>query len=250
MSIINSFDRDGEEIIKAKDTVAAVQDFPQIVLSSFSANTTRLISSLFQVEQIGLCFCGFSISIWRFQYQGQTIAYYQSPIGGSAAVGILEQVIAMGAKKVLFFGSAGSLDKNLTGGNLKVPIAAYRDEGTSYHYAPPSDYIEIKTADKISEIFDELNIAYCKAKTWTTDAMYRETKGNMESRKAEGCIAVEQECASLIACGDLRGIDIHYFLYAADCLDGKTWDTRILGNMPDDMRERILRVALETAIRI
>ena len=250
MRIINTFDCDGEEIIRAQDMVATVWDFPHTVLSSFSARTTNLISTLFRVEQIALCFCGFPIPILKFEYHGQTIAYYQSPIGGSASVGILEQMIAMGAKRVLFFGSAGCLDKNLTSGNLIVPVAAYRDEGTSYHYAPPSDYIEIETADKISEIFDELNIAYCKAKTWTTDAMYRETKGNMDSRKAEGCIAVEQECASLTACANLRGIDIYYFLYAADCLDGKTWDTRILGNMPDDMRERVLRVALETAARL
>lgn len=28
------------------------------------------------------------------------------------------------------------------------------------------------------------------------------------------------------------------------------WDKRLLGNMPNNMRERILKVALETAIRI
>ena len=30
-----------------------------------------------------------------------------------------------------------------------VPTDAYRDEGTSYHYAPASDYIEIKNADVV-----------------------------------------------------------------------------------------------------
>ena len=151
---------------------------------------------------------------------------------------------------MLYFGSCGSLDKDITAGYLLVPTAAYRDEGTSYHYAPPSDFIEVKSADRLAEIFDELSVPYNRTKTWTTDAVYRETRDNMEKRRSEGCSVVEMECASLMAAAQFRGYEVYQYLYAADCLDGEQWDSRILGRMSDDLRESILKIALETAIRL
>lgn len=150
----------------------------------------------------------------------------------------------------MFFGSCGSLDKSITSGHLIVPNAAYRDEGTSYHYAPASDYIEIKTAGKLAQIFDEIGVPFIQTKTWTTDSFYRETQNNAAKRKGDGCSVVEMECASIMAVGQFRNIEVYQFLYAADCLDGNSWDKRILGSLPDDMRERIMKVALETAIRL
>jgi len=77
---------------------------------------------------------------------------------------LLEEVIAKGGKKFVFFGSCGTLDKELPAGHLIVPVAAYRDEGTSYHYAPVSDYIEIETAERVSEILSELNLPHVRVK--------------------------------------------------------------------------------------
>ena len=133
---------------------------------------------------------------------------------------------------------------------MLVPTAAYRDEGVSYHYAEASDYLEIATAEKLLRILEDMHVPHKATKTWTTDAFYRETKCNMELRKAEGCGAVEMECASVMAVGQFRKKEVYQFLYAADCLGGEAWDKRILGNMPEDLRERILLVALEVAARL
>ena len=81
-------------------------------------------------------------------------------------------MIAKGGKKILFFGSCGSLDKEITAGHLIVPVEAYRDEGTSYHYAPASDYIKIHSAEKLTKIFDSLRLPYVKTKTWTKERLH------------------------------------------------------------------------------
>lgn len=52
------------------------------------------------------------------------------------------------------------------------------------------------------------------------------------------------------AIGQFRKKEVYQFLYAADCLEGKDWEKRILGNMPETLRERIFLVAMETAIRL
>ena len=79
---------------------------------------------------------------------------------------------------------------------------------------------------------------------------YRQTRSNLEKRKAEGCGVVEMECASIMAVGQFRKKKVYQFLYAADCLADSDWDKHILGNMPTDLRERILLVAIEVATRL
>jgi len=97
---------------------------------------------------------------------------------------------------------------------------------------------------------NELNIPFICGKTWTTDAIYRETRRNMELRKNAGCITVEMECASVMALAQYRNVDIYQFLYTADNLDCVHWESRLLGNMPDDFRDRYARIAFEIAVRL
>lgn len=133
---------------------------------------------------------------------------------------------------------------------MLVPVEAYRDEGVSYHYAKHTDYLVVETAQRLIEILEEIHIPYNTTKTWTTDAFYRETENNLKMRKNEGCGVVEMECASIMSVGQFRKKEVYQFLYAADCLDDSSWDERILGSVPSDLRERILVVAIELACRL
>jgi uridine phosphorylase len=159
-------------------------------------------------------------------------------------------MISKGCRKFVFFGSCGVLDREIAEHALIVPAAAYRDEGTSYHYAPPGTFIDIPTAPRLAEIFKELKLPHIRGKTWTTDAPFRETRGNVEKRKQAGCVTVEMECASIMAVARFRGVEAYQFLYAADNLDAAEWDARTLGSLPQDAGQAFLRIALETAIRV
>ena len=107
-----------------------------------------------------------------------------------------------------------------------IPTAAYRDEGTSYHYAPASDYITVKNSDIVAAFMEEAGLPYALGKTWTTDAVHRETRGNFEKRKSEGCISVEMECAAVQAMCDFRGLNAYFFFTCGDLLDAPKWDQR------------------------
>lgn len=251
MSIIDTFDYDGEEIIKAESNVRRIEDFPQTILVVFSVKMRALFLNTYHPSKIGALYAaGWELPIWQFEYKGKKIGFFHTILGGAGAAALLEELLALGAEKCLYFGVCGALEKEIAAGHLLVPTAAYRDEGVSYHYVPASDYIEIATATKLAQIFDEMQIPYNTTKTWTTDAFYRETKRNMERRKAEGCGVVEMECASIMAVSQFRKKEVYQFLYAGDCLSEEGWDKRILGNMPEDMKERILMVAIEVAVRL
>ncbi len=250
MSLFDTFDDKSAEVFSAHDMQKPDPKIPETIIVTFDDRFSSQLSDMTETEVAAMLPAGYLLPLYAFEYCGQRLGFFCSTIGGAATVGLMEELFAKGVKKLLYFGSCGSLDKNITAGNLLLPTAAYRDEGTSYHYAPPSDYIEVKSADTLAEIFDELSVPYVKTKTWTTDGIYRETRDNMEKRRSEGCAVVEMECASIMAAAQFRSYDVYQFLYAADCLDGDKWDSRILGRMPDDMRERIMKIAIEAAIRL
>jgi uridine phosphorylase len=73
---------------------------------------------------------------------------------------------------------------------------------------------------------EEAGLPFIQGKTWTTDAVHRETRGNFEKRKAEGCISVEMECAAVQAMCDYRGLNAYFFFTCGDLLDAPKWDAR------------------------
>lgn len=184
-----------------------------------------------------------------FDIEGMKIAGYLSHIGSALAGGdVIDVNWLTGAVKFIMFGSAGSLDSGLTTGKFVIPTHSYREEGLSYHYAPPADYIEVKNAKIVKAIFDELKLPNVLGKVWTTDAIYRETKAKFDARKKEGCIAVEMELAGVQAVCDFYGWELYDFLVTGDVLDQAVYDVSGLADANHNMDK--LYVAIEIAKRI
>ncbi|MFC1976315.1 phosphorylase, partial [Chloroflexota bacterium] len=77
--------------------------------------------------------------IYKLQWgHHQPVTLFHPGVGAPLAAGILEEVIALGGRKFIACGGAGVLDRDIAVGHLIVSTAAIRDEGTSYHYLPPS----------------------------------------------------------------------------------------------------------------
>ena len=148
-------------------------------------------------------------------------------VGASpGASDVIEVNWLTGAEKFIMFGSAGSLDREATAGKYVIPTAAYRDEGMSYHYAPPADYIEIKNADFLADFFARHSFPYVKGRVWTTDAIFRETADKIAFRKEEGAKIVEMEQAGCIAVARFRHFSYGALIYGGDDLSGPEWDGR------------------------
>ena len=161
--------------------------------------------------------------------------------------------MAFGGKRIILLGNCGVLDKNIKDCGIIIPTKAIRDEGTSYHYAPAGDTIEVNTkyTEEFKQILEEFGYPYVEGVTWTTDAFYRETPQKIESRKKIGAICVEMECASMQAFCNFRGIEFFQFLYAGDNLDHSSWDPRSLsGNERLDDKQKIALLAFELAYKI
>ena len=166
--------------------------------------------------------------IYRIDYNGKKIAVYKTILGSPASVGCLEDSREIiDTNKYIVFGGSGCLNKDIARGKIMIPTEAYSDEGTSYHYIEPADYIKIENSSKVEEFMKSKKLPYVLGKTWTTDSFYRETEGNIEKRKKDGCISVEMECSAFQAVCDFRIVDLYYFLSSGDLLDSPEWDSRI-----------------------
>ena len=129
-------------------------------------------------------------------------------------------------------------------GHVVVPDSAVRDEGTSYHYLPPSREVAPSPA-AVAAIITTLqrhNVPYVVGKTWTTDAFYRETAARVARRRAEGCLTVEMEAATLFAVGRFRGVSVGQLLYSGDDLSGAEWNGRQWRDRTP-IREQLFRLA-------
>jgi hypothetical protein len=127
-----------------------------------------------------------------------------------------------------FCGGGGVLDKNIEVGQLLVVDGAIRDEGFSYHYIEPSKYIYTDpcVTEKIAGYLEDHEISYLRGLTWTTDAMFRETKERIERRKEEGAKIVEMEQAGCIAVAKFRGFAYGALIYGGDDVSGDEWSGR------------------------
>ena len=221
--ITESFDNEYFAVINPPERNDAVKC--DVVIVTFSNLIENFVVEKFNALKVNdfVCVNG-NFSIYTFEYEGKTFGFYKTLIGSAASVGMMEDVATMfDCKKFLVFGSAGTLDKECYG-KVMVPTHAYRDEGTSYHYVEPGDYIEVKNCKIVSNFMKNHNISYKIGKTWTTDAFYRETKANLEKRQADGCISVDMECSALQALCDFRKLDLYYFFLSGDLLDAPEWD--------------------------
>ncbi|MCR5610702.1 MAG: nucleoside phosphorylase [Clostridiales bacterium] len=187
--------------------------------------------------------------IYAFETDGKTIGAFSMSVGSAlSATELIDVNYLTGADSFIVFGSAGALDREAIAGRYVIPTAAYRDEGMSYHYAPPSDYIELADNTITARIFDELKVPYVLGKTWTTDAFYRETGEKLKKRVSEGCLTVEMEMAGLQAVCSFHGFKLYSFLQAGDVLDGGEYDCSGLHFANHDRRK--LDIAVEMAKRV
>ncbi|MBW3019057.1 nucleoside phosphorylase, partial [Candidatus Woesearchaeota archaeon] len=158
----------------------------------------------------------------------------------------LEPLIAAGRITIISVGTEGSLQPSQNIGDVVVCTKASRDEGTPYHYLPPSEFAE-PSADLTKAIQDEIErrkISYETAPSWTTDAICRETEAEIKEYQARGIATVEMEAASLFALAEFRGVEAASIFVISDKLDSLEWVQNFDSDVTLDGIRQIFDIAL------
>jgi uridine phosphorylase len=139
--------------------------------------------------------------VYSGSYSGVPISVCSTGIGAPSAVIALEELIMCGAHTFIRVGTCGALQEEIDSGELIIPVASCRGEGTSQRYVPLQF-----PATAHPDVVNVLRKAAPDAHTgiiWTDDSFYISDTDYWSSL---GILAVEMECAALFAVSLLKKV--------------------------------------------
>lgn len=158
---------------------------------------------------------------------GEKVIVTSTGIGGPSAAIALEELSRIGVKTAVRIGTCGGINLDVAAGDLVIPTAAVRMEGTSKEYAP----IEFPAAanhEMVSALVlaaKENGYSYHTGVIQSKDSFYGqhdpdtmpveyELKNKWSAWKRLGVLASEMETAALFTVGAVRHIKVGCVLHA------------------------------------
>ena len=156
--------------------------------------------------------------LYVFHHEGHEYGIVGCAVGAAFAVLIAEELFASGCQFLFSMTSAGQVLPLRAPPYFIVIDRALRDEGTSYHYMPPSDYsaADAQLVELAREALAAAGIPVQIGATWTTDAPFRETQEAIDAASQAGILAVEMEAAALYAFAKARGRSVLCFAHVTN----------------------------------
>lgn len=255
--ILEEFDRNKTAVLNPEHFHSKLKNAPKTCIAFFSKSVMKIFIERYNLEIIDSDIenATAKFPVYKVNINDVELAITHLPVGAPACVSNAEELIALGIKNILAVGCCGCLDKDMEEYSIIIPTSAIRDEGTSYHYAPASDetFLDDKMIKVIENVMKRNRIHYRKGKTWTTDAIFRETRKKVNDRISRGAITVDMECSAMNVLCQFRDVNFGQIFYAADMLANEEYDPRNImesGTTDNDNKTKIINLALECGIEI
>ena len=148
---------------------------------------------------------------------GLTIINYG--IGSPNAATVMDLLVAVNPKGVLFLGKCGGLKDSSEIGNFILPIGAIRGDGTSNDYFPPEvpALPSFKLHKFVSDIIVEKNSDYRTGVIFTTNRrVWEHDKPFLKRLKKTTAIGVDMETATVFSVGHYNEIARGALLLVSD----------------------------------
>ncbi len=148
--------------------------------------------------------------LWSTSVGEREVGIVPCAVGAPYAVLVAEQLVASGCRLIVSISSAGRIAPLATPPYFVLIEQAWRDEGTSLHYQPPSEwsYLHTDLRGRLEGAFDKLDVPVYAGSSWTTDAPFRETAVAIETARNAGILTVEMEASALYAYAQSSGAAI------------------------------------------
>jgi len=167
--------------------------------------------------------------MYDFTYKGIEFGIVGNAVGASFAVLVTEEMFVCGCELLISMTSAGQIVTKGRPPYFVLIEKALRDEGTSYHYLPPSHFsiINSKLMECLKSVFEKSQPPVFVGATWTTDAPFRETETEIAYCRSEGILGVEMEASALYALAEAKGHPLICFAHI----------TNQMGNVENDFEK-------------
>ncbi len=166
--------------------------------------------------------------LWVTTCGDRDIGIVPCAVGASYAVLVAAELHASGCDLIVSVSSAGRIVPLGDPPYFVLIERAWRDEGTSLHYLPPSEWATLRPAlgAALTGAFDGSDEPVVWGRSWTTDAPFRETATAISEAEAAGVHAVEMEAAALYAYAEATGRNVVCVAHVTNTMavDGDDFD--------------------------
>ncbi len=160
------------------------------------------------------CWACYHTEMRNLRLGDESVGVVGCAVGAPFAVLVAEQLFASGCEFLVSITSAGQLAKHKPPPYFQLIDYCLRDEGTSYHYLPPSEFVSLRSdLGCLAEAVMDATPDLIRGGTWTTDAPYRETAEATKNITEAGLLAVEMEASALYAFAQVAKKDILCFAH-------------------------------------
>ncbi len=181
-----------------------------------------LVEYLIKTGQAELneCWACYHTKLYSVKQNEFQFAILGCGVGSSFAVLIAEQLFASGCKILISITSAGIINPTKNNSKFVLIEEALRDEGTSYHYLPPSEKSAINPIllDSLTSFYSKTNLSIETGNSWTTDAPYRETQSAINEAQKLNVVCVEMEAAALYAFAKAKNKNVICFAHLTNTM--------------------------------
>jgi uridine phosphorylase len=187
----------------------SAQAVPAVCILDPDGDIVRRLKRDAQLEPAAGWPC-YHTELHTFSLGGQRVGIIGCAVGAPFAVLIAEELFASGCNVLVSLTSAGQIIPAGPPPYFVIIDRAVRDEGTSYHYAPPAEFAaaDPRLVTVAADAVKELGLRVVVGATWTTDAPFRETAEAIEAARARGVLAVEMEAAALYTFAKAKSVRV------------------------------------------
>jgi len=157
-------------------------------------------------------------NMYDFKLNGLELGIIGYTVGAPFAVLVAEELFASGCRLLINVTSSGQILPGKEPPFFVLIEKALRDEGTSYHYLPPSNFASIdeQLLNLLDGAFSNQATPVYRGATWTTDAPFRETEHAINQARVLRILAVEMEAAALYAFAQARSRPVVCFAHVTN----------------------------------
>jgi len=193
-----------------------------------------------------------SMEVHETEYLGLPMAVAGPFLGAPQGVMLLENLAAMGGRRIICLGWCGSIREDVRIGDVILVRSAISDEGTSRHY--PLKGVKIEAGQQLAAALTRAanmnSLELREEIVWTTDAPYRETREKVAAMRKTGAVAVEMELSALYKVALFRKVGMAGLLVVSDELFTGEWKHGFSDERFHHSRALALEVALQACVSL
>jgi len=181
------------------------------------------------------------------RYRGMPVSVQTTGMGTPSAAIVVEELIQLGAKRLVRIGTAGALSPRVRPGELVVAASAIPADGTTRQYLKGRPFAPAPSFPLLRALVEAAGEGAHVGPILTEDAFYATTPEEAREWAAYGALAVEMESAAIFLLAGMRGVEAASILAVSNNVgDPELVPEEVLTRAVD----RMIEVALTALLRL